>query len=128
LQIVLDSGAAPSHEAALASAEARVPKPAVLGEGKGLSIRSAWRDAGASKPRVLVDVAANTGAPDLFAEGPTMQWALPVPTIVAGAPAGLTRFAFDLDGAPPGATYAGAILKLTAVTPQQAIEVPFRLD
>ena len=53
---------------------------------------------------------------DLFAEGPTPQWALPVPAN-RGAPAGLQRFAFDLDGAPPGESYQGALLTLTAVTP-----------
>jgi hypothetical protein len=76
---------------------------------------------------VLVGVAA-AGDPVLFAEGPTPHWALPVPAVVVGAPAGLTRFAFDLDGAPSGAKYAGALITLTAVTAQDAIEVSFRLD
>src|SRR4029453_2425373 len=58
---------------------------------------------GSARPRVLVDVVAS-GAVDLFAEGPTPQWALPLPTKVAGAPAGQQRFAFELDGLPPGAS------------------------
>jgi hypothetical protein len=37
----------------------------------------------------------------LFAEGPTAQWALPLPEPVAGAPAGLQRFAFA-GWLPPG--------------------------
>jgi hypothetical protein len=45
-----------------------------------------------------------------------------------GAPAGLRRFAFDLDGAPPGAEYRGARITLTAVAGEQAIEVSSRLD
>ena len=58
---------------------------------------------GTGKPRVLVDVAAPAGAPStLFAEGPTPDWALPLPEPVAGAPAGQQRFAFELDGLPPG--------------------------
>ena len=65
---------------------------------------------------------------DLYAEGPTPQWALPVPARVDGAPAGQQRFAFELDGAPPGAAYKGALLTLTAVTDRGAIEVPFRLE
>ena len=41
----------------------------------------------------------------------------------AGAPAGLRRFAFDLDGLPPGASPKGATLRLTAATDEAAIEV-----
>jgi hypothetical protein len=64
----------------------------------------------------------------LFVEGPTQQWALPVPTPVDGAPKGLRRFAFDLDGAPTGTKYQGAILTMTAVAPGRSIEVATRLD
>jgi hypothetical protein len=64
----------------------------------------------------------------LFAEGPTAQWALPLPEPVAGAPAGLQRFVFELDGLPPGEKPEGANLRLTAVSGDRAIEVAFRLD
>jgi hypothetical protein len=64
----------------------------------------------------------------LFAEGPTAQWALPLPEPVAGAPAGLQRFAFVLDGLPPGEKASGATLRLTAVSGEKAVEVAFRLD
>ena len=47
---------------------------------------------------------------------------------VSGAPAGLQRFAFDLDGLPPGAKPDGAELKLTAVAGDRAVEAAFRLD
>jgi hypothetical protein len=78
---------------------------------------------------VLVDVAAPAGEVlALFAEGPTAQWALPLPEPVAGAPTGLQRFAFGLDGLPPGVEPAGASLRLTAVAGDSAIEVAFRLD
>ena len=60
---------------------------------------------------------------ELFAEGPTPDWALPIPSPVAGTPAGLQRFAFDLDGLPPGASPKGATLRLTAATDEAAIEV-----
>jgi hypothetical protein len=77
----------------------------------------------------VVDVEVAAGAAvELFAEGPTPQWALPVPAAVDGASAGRQRFAFDLDGAPPGAGYEGALLTLTAVSGREAIEVSFRLD
>ena len=76
----------------------------------------------------LVDVAAPAGAAvDLFAEGPTPEWALPLPSR-SPARRGLQRFAFELDGLPPGAKPEGATLRLTAVAGEQAIEVAFRLD
>jgi hypothetical protein len=105
-----------------------VPRRATLGDKAALSVRAVQREAGGSKPRVLVDVAAPAAGAILFAEGPTADWALPVPEPVAGAPAGLQRFAFELDGLPPGAKAEGATLRLTAVSGEQAIEVEYRLD
>lgn len=123
------AGGPASQDAALAAAEARVPRGATLGEGRALAIRLVRREDASPRPRVLVDVEAPAGAAvDLFAEGPTPQWSLPVPVAVEGAPAGLKRFAFELDGAPPGSKYEGALLNLTAVTDRDAIEVPIRLD
>jgi Disulphide bond corrector protein DsbC len=151
------SGSRAAMEAALVAAEGRVPKRlAAVAEGTPappasesfgrlgimggaaapaakdattLAIRSVRREAGPGKPRVVVDVAAPAGATiDLFAEGPTPQWALPVPMPIDGAAAGLRRFAFELDGAPPGAGYDGLVVTLTAVSEREAIEAPFRLD
>jgi DsbC/DsbD-like thiol-disulfide interchange protein len=121
------AGAASSQDAALAAAEGRVPKKLALGEGAKLAIRTVRREDGTPSPRVVVDVAGPAGA-DLFVEGPTPEWAPPVPTAVAGAPTGLQQFTFTLDGAPPGATFQGAQLTLTAVTAAEAIEVATRLD
>src|SRR6516162_9605603 len=116
-------------KAELEAAEARVPKKTVLGEGTTLAIKSVRREDAAGRGRVIVDVAAPAGPRvALFAEGPTSDWALPVPKGVDGAPAGLQRFAFALDGAPPGATYDGAAIALTAVAGNIAIEVVTRLD
>jgi DsbC/DsbD-like thiol-disulfide interchange protein len=127
-ELVLAAGPSPL-EGALAAAEARVPKQRALGAGASLAIRAVRREDGPTRPRVIVDVAAPGGADvDLFAEGPTPDWALPVPTAVDGAPAGLRRFAFDLDGAPPGAKYEGILITLTAVAGEEAIEVTTRLD
>jgi DsbC/DsbD-like thiol-disulfide interchange protein len=126
LAITGDDGA---HDAAVGAAEARVPKIAEIGDRGTPAIRAVRRETGAGKPRVVVDVAAPTGyTAVLFAEGPTAQWALPLPEPVAGAPAGLQRFAFDLDGLPPGAKTSGVALRLTAVAGDKAIEVAFRLD
>jgi DsbC/DsbD-like thiol-disulfide interchange protein len=128
LELLL-SGTETANEGALSAAEARVPKSAAIGDGGRLAIRAVRREAGSAKPRVVVDVAAPADAPAvLFAEGPTAQWALPLPEPVAGAPAGLQRFAFALDGLPPGEKPDGATLRLTAVSGDRAVEVAFRLD
>jgi len=122
------SGAA-SRDAALADAEAQVPKKVQLGAGGSLSIRSVRREDGLDRPRVWVDVAAPAGvAVDLLAEGPTPDWSLPLPTAVDGAPDGLQRFVFELDGLPPGASKHGATITLTAIAPDAAVEVAIRLD
>ncbi len=127
-ELVLAGGASP-QDAALAAAEARVPKKLALGQGSPLSVKSVTREEVAPRPRIVVDVAAPPGAKvALFAEGPTPDWALPVPMAVDGAPAGLQRFAFELDGAPPGAKYEGAAITLTAAAGDLAIEVVKRLD
>jgi DsbC/DsbD-like thiol-disulfide interchange protein len=129
------AGGQSAQDARLAAAEARVPRKVALGAGQtlgaepALAVRSVRREAGVDRPRVLFDVAAPPGASvDLFAEGPTDQWALPLPVAVDGAASGLQRFMLELDGAPPGAKYEGARISLTAVTDGQAIEVPIHLD
>ena len=69
------------------------------------------REDAAGRPRVVVDVMAPEHFEvDLFAEGPTPDWALPLPAAMPGAPAGERRFTFDLDGLPPGAKADGAAL------------------
>jgi DsbC/DsbD-like thiol-disulfide interchange protein len=118
---------ATSQDGALVAAEARVPRMVKLAADGPLAIKAVRREPGTARPRVLVDVVAS-GVVDLFAEGPTAQWALPLPTKVDGAPAGQQRFAFELDGLPPGASDQGVLLTLTATTADDAIEVATRLD
>jgi DsbC/DsbD-like thiol-disulfide interchange protein len=119
------SGKPTEHDARIAAADARVPKPAALGQDGALSIRAVTREGS----RIAVDVAYPAGeSVDLFAEGPTADWALPVPSPVAGAPQGQQRFTFELDGLPPNTKPDGATLVLTAVAGDRAIEVPYRLD
>jgi DsbC/DsbD-like thiol-disulfide interchange protein len=111
--------------AAIAKVEARVPRRVALGAGTGLAIRAVRRD---GTGHVVVDVAAPQGAPvDLFAEGPTPEWSLPLPELV-GSGAGVRRFAFKLEGLPPGARAEGASLTLTAVSPDDAVEVVAHMD
>jgi DsbC/DsbD-like thiol-disulfide interchange protein len=109
----------------LIEADAHVPYAAPIGDQRKLAVRAVKQEG----KNILVDVARPDGEPiDLFAEGPGEGWALPIPTAVPGAPAGQQRFSFELDGLPPGATTDGAVLKLTAVMTDWAIEVPYRLD
>jgi DsbC/DsbD-like thiol-disulfide interchange protein len=114
------TGKSGASDTKLAQAEALVPRRATIGAG-AFAIRAAKREGA----RVTVEVAAPAGvAVDLFAEGPTAEWALPVPAPVAGG----QRFTFELDGLPPNTKPDGATLTLTAVAGEQAIEVPYRLD
>jgi DsbC/DsbD-like thiol-disulfide interchange protein len=118
-------GARTAHEHTVLAAEARVPKRSAIGESSPLAISAARRE---TPSRVVVDVRAPGEAKvDLFAEGPTPSWALPLPDAVAGAPAGLKRFSFALDGLPSGAAPDGAVLTLTAVAGDAAIEVTYRV-
>jgi DsbC/DsbD-like thiol-disulfide interchange protein len=124
------TGAESAHEAALAAAEARVPKREALGRGTP-AIHSVQRmpESSDGKQRVIVNVAAPVGAAlSLFAEGPSAEWSLPLPEPISGAAPGLQRFAFQLDGLPPGAKSDGVMLLLTAVAGDQATEVAIRLD
>jgi DsbC/DsbD-like thiol-disulfide interchange protein len=116
-----------AYDSVLAEAERRVPRTAALGEGSP-AIRAVRRDVNGEHPRVTVDVAAPADEPvDLFVEGPTPDWALPLP---APGPAshGIRSFSFDVDGLPPGARIEGAQLRFTLVSPGRAAEVTTRLD
>jgi DsbC/DsbD-like thiol-disulfide interchange protein len=125
-ELTLD-GATSAHDAALAAAELRVPRPAAVGEGSP-AIRAVRRDASGAQPRITVDVAAPADEPvDLFVEGPTPDWALPLPD-PGPASHGIRRFSFDVDGLPAGATIEGAQLRFTLVAPGRAAEVTTRPD
>ena len=111
----------------LVDARKRVPVQAKIGDTAPLAVQSVSIALG-QKPQVAVTVAAPADTPvELFAEGPTPAWALPIPQ---PQPAAATprRFTFDLDGLPSGATAKGAMLMLTVVAGDKAIEVPARLD
>jgi DsbC/DsbD-like thiol-disulfide interchange protein len=123
------TGKAGSQERALRDAEARVPKPHRVGDAGALSVRKVWRDGSSGKPQVVVEVAAPASTEvDLFAEGPTPDWALPLPAAVQGGAAGTKRFAFELDGLPSGAKPEGAAIRLTATAGSEAVEAVFHLD
>jgi DsbC/DsbD-like thiol-disulfide interchange protein len=122
-------GGPSSEDTAITEAERRVPKPAALGDPGPLSVRALQRETIASRQRVIIDVTARGGGEvDLFAEGPTPQWSLPLPEPVESGPDGARRFAFDVEGVPPGASIAGAQIKLTLAAGNDAIEVTGHLD
>ena len=126
------SGRPGTKEPILAAAEARVPRRVALGAPGNLTIASIHRDISGGHARVVVLVGAPKGvAIDLFAEGPTPDWALPLPQperSPVASPDGMRRYSFELDGLPPGAQPEDAMLKITAVSPTDAIEVQARLD
>jgi DsbC/DsbD-like thiol-disulfide interchange protein len=103
-----------------------VPKPANVGDPNPLTIRDVKRQ-GANK--VVVDVVApDRSNVNLFVEGPTLDWALPIPTPVEPSPPGVKRFSFELDGLPPGTKPDGAALKFTLVGPEKSYEFNTNLE
>jgi len=121
------SGTGGADNPALAAAEARVPKPVSAAEA-GLTARRANYDK--LKPLVFVDLAAPTGQTvELLVEGPTPEWALPIPKPTQGAPPGHQHFGFELDGLPPGVDPKGPFeLTFTIVRGGSATEVKTHLD
>src|SRR6202045_2703579 len=103
-----------------------VPKPASVGDPNPLTIRNVKRE---GKSTVLVDVLSpDARTVNLFVEGPTPDWALPVPKLVEHSPPGIKRFSFELDGVPPGVNPEGAALKLTLGGGDRSYEFNINLD
>jgi DsbC/DsbD-like thiol-disulfide interchange protein len=117
---------ASTEDSALYAALDTVPKPANVGDPNPLTIRDVKRE---RKSTVVVDVATPDNRDvSLFVEGPTPEWALPLPKLIEGAPPGVKRFSFELDGLPPGASPEGAALKLTLVGGDRAYEFNVNLN
>ena len=124
-ELALPGGSA-ATDAAIAAAMARVPNP----ESAAAAGLNAHRVTDTGKPLVFVDLTAPTGEPvQIFVEGPTPEWALPVPKPAQGAPPGHQHFGFELDGLPPGVDPKGPFeLTFTIVGRGQPVEVKTRLD
>ena len=118
---------ASTQDSALSAPLDPVPKPANIGDPNPLTIRDVRRD---GKSTVLIDVAASPEAGDinLFVEGPTPDWSLPVPKLLEHSPPGVKRFSFELDGMPPGTNPEGAALKLTLVGGERSYEFNTNLN
>src|SRR5580693_6749993 len=117
---------ASTEDSALFAALDTVPKPANVGDPNPLTIIDVKRE---GKSEVLVDVVTPDERPiNLFVEGPTPDWGLPVPKLLDHGPPGVKRFAFALDGVPPGVNPQGAALKLTLAGGDRAYEFNINLD
>jgi len=117
---------ASTEDSALFAALDTVPKPANIGDPNPLTIRDVKRE---GKSKVLVDVVTpDDRAVNLFVEGPSPDWGLPVPKPVDHSPPGVKRFSFQLDGVPPGVNPDGAALKLTLVGGDRSYEFNINLD
>jgi DsbC/DsbD-like thiol-disulfide interchange protein len=135
-----------AEEATIEKAEIHVPRHVALGQALSqdpvksaglqdvnsqpdhLAILAVHREPGDAHDRVVVDVAAPVGATvNLFAEGPTPDWSLPLPE-QTGLQGKVRQFSFDLDGLPPDTQAKGATLTLTAVSGDDAVEVTTHLD
>jgi DsbC/DsbD-like thiol-disulfide interchange protein len=117
---------ASTEDSALFAALDTVPKPANVGDPNPLTIRDVKRE---GKSEVLVDVVTPDDRPvNLFVEGPTPDWGLPVPKLVEHSPPGVKRFSFQLDGVPPGVNPDGAALKLTLVGGEKSYEFNINLN
>jgi DsbC/DsbD-like thiol-disulfide interchange protein len=119
-------GKSGGNDAMLAAAEAQVPRP-VTAKAAGLTVK---RVNGKQKPLVVIDLpAAAKETRTVLVEGPTADWALPIPSPVANAPAGRSQFSFDLDGLPSGVDPKAPVpLTFTIVGGDKPIEVKTRLD
>lgn len=111
---------ASTEDSAITAALDTVPKPSKIGDAGPLTVLDVKRN----DKSVEVDVAATDDQKDvdLFVEGPTPEWALPIPKLIERDASGFMRFGFDLDGLPSGAKPEGAALKLTLVGPDGAYE------
>src|ERR1700740_1110040 len=117
---------ASTEDSALFTALDNVPKPANVGDPNPLTIRDVKRE---GRSEVLVDVVTpDDRALNLFVEGPTPDWGLPVPKLVEHSPPGVKRFSFQLDGVPPGVNPDGAALKLTLVGGDRSYEFNVNLS
>jgi DsbC/DsbD-like thiol-disulfide interchange protein len=120
-------GKSGNDDALLTAAEAQVPQP-VSAAAAGLTVK---RIGGKQKPMVVVDLPAprDGKARDIFVEGPTADWALPIPATVPDAPAGRSRYGFELDGLPAGIDPKEPVqLTFTIVGGDRPIEVKTRLE
>ena len=118
---------ASTEDSALFAALDTVPKPANIGDPNPLTIRDVKRE---GKAKVLVDVvdAATRATSTCSSRGRRRTGRCRCRSSVEHSPPGVKRFAFELDGVPPGANPEGAALKLTLVGGDRAYEFNVNLN
>jgi DsbC/DsbD-like thiol-disulfide interchange protein len=119
------TSSASALDSVVAGALNKVPKPVGTAEATPIALKSFKRIG----DRVIIDIAAqNPAGLEVYAEGPTPDWALPVPKRVDTDEKDIARFEFKLDGLPAKARPEGAQLKLTVVGADGAFEYNIRLN
>jgi len=113
-----DAGPDVGATVAIAAAEAAVPVP----EAAGLLPRLAGLEAEADGSFLIEVEAESAEAPvDVFAEGPTEDWRLPLPQLVSREGTHAV-FRLRIGGVPDGATAVGAAVRFTMVGQHLATE------
>lgn len=116
----------------LRDARSRLPTPAVSGTAPWVMSLERDRDGDSIAGAVLVRVKTPEGAAaaeprDVLVEGPTAEWALPLPTRVGGG-SGSEVWRFELDGVPRDAKLEGAELRFTLRLGDRVVEQNVTLD
>jgi DsbC/DsbD-like thiol-disulfide interchange protein len=116
----------PAIAARLAAARSQVPVAA--GDATLADVVGLRRDAAKKPEAVTVEVRVpGAGLEALYVEGPSADWALPLPERIATAP-GRESWRFALDGLPPAAKADGAALRFTFRADGRALERTLHLD
>ena len=118
--------------ARLIEARAGLPAPAVKGVAPWVMSLRRDREGDSAVGALLVAVKmpedeADAAARDVLVEGPTGDWALPLPEKVGAAP-GREIWRFELDGVPRGAKLEGAELRFTLRIRDRVVEQKVTLD
>ena len=118
---------ASTEDSALFAALDTVPKPANVGDPNPLTIRDVKRD-GKSTVRGRCGRARRRKRQPVRRRADARTGRCRFRTLLEHSPPGVKRFAFELDGLPPGANPEGAALKLTLVGGDRSYEFNINLN
>lgn len=108
----------------LQAALREVPKQ--IEPGATSVIRRVTRDA--ANKRILIDIVPPAEPATLFVEGPTPEWAFPLPKKIESPDPNVQRYAVALEGAPPGASYDNLALRVTLSAGADSVETALTLN